>query len=72
MEMFQSVSLMENLYRQICRLDHEFHKLNDTMASIKDPTKQSMLKLKLVEALEEELPECSSDEEEEGTDEYID
>jgi hypothetical protein len=42
------------------------------MASIKDPTKQSMLKLKLVEALEEELPECSSDEEEEGTDEYID
>jgi hypothetical protein len=31
-----------------------------------------MLKLKLVEALEEELPECSSDEEEEVTDECID
>jgi hypothetical protein len=44
------------------------------MASIKDPTKQRlcMLKLKLVEALEEELPECSSDEEEERADEYID
>ena len=63
---------MENLYSQICGLNHEFHKLNDTMASIKDPTKQSMLKLKLVEALEEELPECSSDEEEEVTDECID
>jgi predicted house-cleaning noncanonical NTP pyrophosphatase (MazG superfamily) len=43
------------------------------MASIKDPTKQRlcMLRLKLVEALEEELPECSSDEEEERSDEYI-
>ena len=65
---------MENLYSQICRLGHEFHKLNDTMASIKDPTKQRlcMLKLKLVEVLEEELPECSSDEEEERSNEYID